>query len=174
MFEATRQLLVEKGYSATTIDGIAKLAEVGRPSIYRRWPSKAHIVNDTIHPAVLPRLDPAEDFAEEITRVVAGAISVFADAATREAAPGLMNDVRSESSLRDALISGQLATFAGELGQRISAAVERGEARPGLDANILIDIIAGAAIFALSVRDVEDLESLTSGLTEVLLRGILA
>ncbi|WP_306362859.1 TetR/AcrR family transcriptional regulator [Nocardia sp. CC227C] len=174
VLDATRRLLVERGYGATSIDAIAKLAEVGRPTIYRRWPSKAHIVNDTIYPTVGPEMEPAATFAEDIARLVAGAVTVFADPATREAAPGLMNEVRTDASLHDALITGQLASIREELARRVEAARERGEARPDVDADILIDVIAGAAIFALSVRDVEDTAALTSGLTSLLLRGVLA
>lgn len=174
VLDATRKLLVERGYTGTSIDAIAKLAEVGRPAIYRRWPSKAHIVNDTIYPAVGPELDPADDFAEEVSRMVAGAVEVFADPATREAAPGLMNEVRVDSELHANLVAGQLAVFRTELARRIDAAVARGAARPGLDPDLLIDVIAGGAIFALSVRDVQDTAKLTAGLVDLLLHGLLA
>lgn len=173
VLDATRRLLVERGYNGTTIDAIAKLAGVGRPSIYRRWPSKAHIVNDTIYPSVLPELDPSDDFTTEIARLITGAVTVFADPAAREAAPGLMNEVRTDTALHDALITGQLASFRSELARRMEAAAQRGEVRAGLDVDILIDVIVGAAVFALSVRDVEDLDALASGLTQVLLHGIL-
>lgn len=52
VLDATRQLLEEKGYAGTSIDAIATRAGVGRPAIYRRWPSKAHIVNDAIYPVL--------------------------------------------------------------------------------------------------------------------------
>ncbi|MEV0059186.1 TetR/AcrR family transcriptional regulator [Nocardia sp. NPDC050718] len=174
VLDATRALLVERGYSGTSIDAIAKRADVGRPTIYRRWPSKAHIVNDTIYPAVLPELDPADDLATELGRLIGGAVTVFADPAAREAAPGLMNEVRTDAALHDSLISGQLAGFRAALADRIEAAAQRHEVRDGLDVDIVIDVIVGAAIFALSVRDVEDTDALTSGLTDLLLRGILA
>ena len=51
---ATRSLLVERGYSATTIDLIAATAGVSRPAVYRRWSSKAQLV----HEAVFPDLGP--------------------------------------------------------------------------------------------------------------------
>jgi AcrR family transcriptional regulator len=40
---ATRHLLTRDGYDQVSIDAIAKEAGVSRP-IYRRWPSKAHVV----------------------------------------------------------------------------------------------------------------------------------
>ena len=41
ILEATSAILFEKGYAGLTIDGVAAAAGVSRPTIYRRWPSKA-------------------------------------------------------------------------------------------------------------------------------------
>ena len=43
---ATRKLLATDGYDQMSIESIAKEAGVSRPTIYRRWPSKAHVVFD--------------------------------------------------------------------------------------------------------------------------------
>src|SRR4051794_25405293 len=44
IMRATRRLLTRDGYEQVTIDAIAREAGVSRPTVYRRWPSKAHIV----------------------------------------------------------------------------------------------------------------------------------
>ena len=41
---ATLRILQEKGYGGLTIEGVAARAGVGRPTIYRRWPSKPALV----------------------------------------------------------------------------------------------------------------------------------
>src|SRR5690625_7263586 len=43
VLDSTRRLLVERGYRDTSVDAIAEAAGVSRPTIYRRWPSKAHV-----------------------------------------------------------------------------------------------------------------------------------
>ena len=45
---ATRKLLSTNGYDQISIDSIAREADVSRPTVYRRWPSKAHVVFDAV------------------------------------------------------------------------------------------------------------------------------
>lgn len=42
---ATRSMLVEVGYGGLTIEGVARRAEVGKPTVYRRHGSKAALVS---------------------------------------------------------------------------------------------------------------------------------
>lgn len=181
VLDATRQLLADKGYSGTSIDAIATLAGVGRPAIYRRWPSKAHIVNEAVYPVldaelgadIGTELGAEGTMADQIRALVHGAVALFAAPATRAAAPGLMSEVRSDGELRDVLVVRQLAGVRVELKRRLEAASERGEIRAGVDADVLLDILAGAAIFAMSVRDVEDPGPVSDALADIVLRGIL-
>src|SRR5689334_17860798 len=48
ILDATRTLLATTGYDQISIDAIARAADVSRPTVYRRWPSKAHIVFDAV------------------------------------------------------------------------------------------------------------------------------
>ncbi|QBJ96306.1 TetR/AcrR family transcriptional regulator [Rhodococcus sp. ABRD24] len=173
VLNATRELLVENGYAGTSIDAIATRAGVGRPAIYRRWPSKAHIVHDAVYPVT--ESESVSDLAigDEIRRLIFGAVALFGDAATREAVPGLMSEGRSSEELRRALISDQLEVIREELGRRMAQAVEAGELRDGVDPDTLLDVIAGAAIFAQSVRDLQDQERLAASLAEIVLNGVL-
>lgn len=170
----TRELLVRHGYSGVSIDLIATTAGVSRPAIYRRWPSKAHIV----HEAVFVGADaedarPAADFADEVRGMVRGAVRMFAEPATREAIPGLMTEIRADPALQR-ILAARLETAArGSLTGRLPHAVASGEARRGLDPDTLFDAIAGAAIFALCIRDVADADRLITSLTDLVLYGAL-
>ena len=44
VLHAVDDLLVETGYAAMTMKGIAERAGVGRQTVYRWWPTKAHIL----------------------------------------------------------------------------------------------------------------------------------
>ena len=48
IFEATLAELTESGYDALAIDRVARRAQLGRASIYRRWTTKRDLVADAI------------------------------------------------------------------------------------------------------------------------------
>ena len=43
---ATRELLVERGFDATTIQAVAEHSGVHASAIYRRWPSRIELIEE--------------------------------------------------------------------------------------------------------------------------------
>jgi AcrR family transcriptional regulator len=169
----TRQLLIERGYAATTIDLIAGTAGVSRPAVYRRWRSKAHLVHEALFPDLGPE-PPEDDFDKEITRLCRGALRMYRDPAVREAIPGLLNDLRSDRQMRRVLSDRLEATARSQLADRVGEAVADGTARPGISPDTLIDVIAGGAWYAVCVRRIKDVDTAAKELSELVLRGILS
>ena len=154
---ATRRLLIDRGYAATTIDLIATTAQVSRPAVYRRWSSKAQLVHEALFPDLGPE-PPADDFVAEITRLCRGALAMYGDPAVREALPGLLNDLRSDRRMRRVLSDRLEAAARSQLAERVDSAVAEGTARPEIDADTVMDVIAGGAWYAVCVRHVKDVE----------------
>lgn len=105
VFAATRRLLIERGYRGTSIDAIADAAGVSRPTIYRRWPSKAHVVYDAVYPASAPHVEPSAEPFPEITGAIAGILAFMSQPEAREAFPGLLADMRSDPELKSNSVS---------------------------------------------------------------------
>ncbi|HEV8623202.1 MAG TPA: TetR/AcrR family transcriptional regulator [Acidimicrobiia bacterium] len=72
---AVLQALVERGYDGMTVEHVARLAGVGRATVYRRWPTKTAMVIDALGRGRFPTLedpdtgDPRADFLS-LLRVV--------------------------------------------------------------------------------------------------------
>ncbi|MDN5757950.1 MAG: TetR/AcrR family transcriptional regulator [Tomitella sp.] len=165
--------MIERGYQGTSIDAIAARAGVGRPTIYRRWRTKAHIIHDAVYPTIEPMpLDPAE-ITEHVAALVAGAYALFGTPAARAGVPGLMSDTRSDPELRKRLVTEQLGPVREVVGGLIADASATGAIRPGVDVDTIVDVLAGAAIFALSVRDAELTDDLVEQMTELIVHGIM-
>lgn len=172
MLAATRSLLVQRGYAATTIDLIASTASVSRPAVYRRWQSKAQLVHEAVFPDLGPDA-PADDFTAEITRLCHGAIRMYADPVVREAIPGLLADLRDDHDMRRTISDRLEAAARHDLADRVATAAAEGVARP-VDADTLMDVIAGGAWYAVAVRRSTDLAAAGDRLAELVLRGVLA
>jgi AcrR family transcriptional regulator len=170
---AARQLLVERGYAATTIDLIATTAGVSRPAVYRRWRSKAQLVHEALFPDLGPE-PPEDDFVAEITRLCRGALRMYGDPAVRESIPGLLNDLRSDRQMRRLLSDRLEAAARSQLADKLGDAVADGAARPDISADTLMDAIAGGAWYAVCVRRIKDVDTAAKELSELLLRGVLA
>lgn len=171
MLAAARTLLVERGYAATTIDLIASTAGVSRPAVYRRWRSKAALVHEAVFPDLGPDT-PEDDLVAEITRLCRGAIRMYADPAVRESIPGLLADLRADRSMRRVISDRLEATARHDLSDRVSAAVANGVARQ-VDADTVMDVIAGGAWYAVCVRRVTDADAAAGQLSDLVLNGVL-
>jgi len=72
---AVLRALVERGYDGMTVDHVARLAGVGRATLYRRWPTKTAMVVDALGRGRFPTPedpdtgDPRADF-ESLLRLV--------------------------------------------------------------------------------------------------------
>jgi AcrR family transcriptional regulator len=170
---ATRQLLVERGYAATSVDLIATTAGVSRPAVYRRWSSKAELVHEAVFPDPGPA--PTEDeLTAEILRLCRGALRMYGDPAVREAIPGLLVDLRSDRRQRRVISDRLEAAARSRLAAQLDDAVAGGVARGTVGADTVMDVIAGGAWYAVCVRRVADVDRAAEELAQLVLRGVLS
>lgn len=81
IINATVQLLAEGGVEAATIEAIAARAGVGRPSIYRRWPSIGDLIADVMSMATAREI-PVPDtgsLRSDLTQVVDDLIQAMSE-----------------------------------------------------------------------------------------------
>lgn len=75
VLEAFAALLDEGGYAAITMEAVARRARAGKATLYRWWPTKAHIALSLISKAKVEMAPPAglslrEDLVDYMARVV--------------------------------------------------------------------------------------------------------
>jgi AcrR family transcriptional regulator len=89
--EATRELLTERGFDATTISSVAGRAGVHASALYRRWPSRIEMIAEATFPGLAPQsVAPTGDLRRDLRRFIAAYTAAFTAPAARAAAAGLL------------------------------------------------------------------------------------
>ena len=89
VLQAATELLEEVGYLQVTIGAIAERAGTDKPAIYRRWPTKAHLVHEAVFPAQDPAtFQPGGDLRSDIRYLVAIGVELLGRPAARAGASG--------------------------------------------------------------------------------------
>jgi AcrR family transcriptional regulator len=174
VLDATAALLVEVGYAELTIAAIAARAGTTKPAIYRRWPSKAHLVHETAFPSgATTTLPETGSLAGDVREMVRRTTEVFSHPIARAALPGLLSEISADPTLHTALLERFQDGVWGAMQARVERAVAAGEARPDVDPAGLIETIGGATLLALLVRASGDLdESWIDHTADLLVKGI--
>lgn len=78
LLDAARRLLSTIGYDAITMEGVAAEARVGKPALYRRYPTKSHLVfAATVHASAPAALPDTGTLRGDLTAVVHGLVAAL-------------------------------------------------------------------------------------------------
>jgi AcrR family transcriptional regulator len=163
---AVLNLLQTRGYRAVTIDGIARKVKRARTSIYRRWPSKRHLVAY----AVVSEMghNPAADtgaLRQDLEAAVETLLKAFAGP-LGQAFAGLVADMAQDEELAEIIRREVLAARRKSMREAFARARARREVRADLDIELVLDMLTGpfyyrtlfghAPITRRTTRDVVD------------------
>jgi AcrR family transcriptional regulator len=140
-------VLRKDGYGAVTIDGIAKNVGRARTSLYRRWPSKRHLVAY----AVVGELgeNPAADTGT-LRGDLLSAVSTLWRAfrgPLGHALAGLVADMAQDAALASSIRRDVMVPRRRSMREAIERARARGEARDDMDVELLLDMLTGPFYF---------------------------
>jgi AcrR family transcriptional regulator len=149
ILRTTVRLLIDQGYDAMSIEGVAAAAGVGKATIYRRYPNKRDLVVAAIS-AMAASVEPAPDSGsarDDMLALLRGAMEtmlpgglVFAIAGT------LLVKEREEPTLIE-LFRAQVIWPRFEAASAIlRRGIERGELRPDLRPDVVLPMLMGAIV----------------------------
>ncbi|HEX5254465.1 MAG TPA: TetR/AcrR family transcriptional regulator [Mycobacterium sp.] len=175
VLRATVELLAETGYPGLLVSAIAERAGTSKPAIYRRWPSKAHLVHEAVFPigagTAIPDSGSVPDGLREMVRRT---MTFLTTPAARAALPGLIGEMAADPTLHSALLERFAGVIGGGLSDWLAAAAARGEVRSDVTAAELAETIAGVTLVALLTRATELDDAWVDRNTRLLLKGISA
>jgi AcrR family transcriptional regulator len=175
VLRATVELLAETGYPGLLVSAIAARAGTSKPAIYRRWPSKAHLVHEAVFPiGAATAIPDTGSLSGDLREMVYRTMAFLTTPAARAALPGLVGEMAADPTLHSALLERFADIFAGGLEAWLKAAAARGEVRADVTAAELADVIAGVTLLGLLTRAAELDDTWVDRTTTLLLRGISA
>ena len=163
ILDAALEILFDKGYAGLTIDGVAAQTGVGRPTIYRRWPSKPALVIAALSQSV--GLSPTPDtgrLRDDLLAFQRQLVRLMGSPDSRRITAGLVADLvahpeLAETYLRDYIRPRQMSVW-----QALQRGVDRGELRSDVDFALVYDLLIGPLFMRSVVRG----EALGSELAE--------
>jgi AcrR family transcriptional regulator len=176
ILNATLRMLGTKGVAGTTIEGVAAEAGVGKTTIYRRWPTKTDLILAAISDIVPPG-DPPD------TGSMAGDMAALAEIQRRRLAgaglsgivPRLLAESMSDPELHRDYVDRVVNPFREMLRLFIERGIERGELRPDLEVEPLVDLLHAIPVYKIlmSRGDPAALAGVPSDYIPILAPGIL-
>lgn len=173
VLSATVELLAETGYPGLLVSAIAERASTSKPAIYRRWPSKAHLVHEAVFPiGAATKIPDTGSLHDDLREMVCRTMAVLTTPAASAALPGLIGEVAADPTLHSALLERFSGLIGGGLAELLEKAAARGEVRADVTAAELAEAIAGLILLGLLTRPTELDDTWIDRTTTLLLKGI--
>ena len=173
VLDATVELLGETDYASLSVDAIARRAGTSKPAIYRRWPSKAHLVHEAVFPVnEATELPSTGSLRDDVREMMRGTFAVLTTPAALAALPGLVAEMAVDPTLHTALLERFAQVLSHDLTDWLEAARERGEVRPEIMGSDVVDALAGIILLALITHAETMDEAWMDRIAELISRGI--
>src|SRR3954449_107208 len=173
ILRAAAALLDEGGLTAVTMEGIARRAGVGKPTVYRHWPNAAAVamaafLETTAHPAPATTANTALD---ELRLQLAAIACTFA-ARTGRNVKAMIAASQGETELGKAFRNHFIESSRQTGRTLLERAAAAGELRTGLDLEVTLDLIYGPLYYRLLVGHAPLDHGFTDALLDQVLQGL--
>ena len=139
-------LLARDGYRRMSVDAVAAEAGVTKPTIYRRWPSKAELATAALTRLQQSEASVAED-ASTLERLI-GVLSNFRKSLLRPNGPAMIGTILAEEKHTPELVALFRQRLVGGRRRQLRAildeARERGEIRDDADLDATVNMLVGS------------------------------
>lgn len=171
---ATSSLLEERGYEGLAIEAVAARAGVGKQTIYRWWQSKADLVMEAFADLAEKQV-PLPDTGSvdaDLRELLRRAFAVLSATPSGEVVAGLLVAARKDPtvarSFRERFVEGRREAVR----KLLYRGVERGELRPDLDLDLVVDAVYGPMWYRLLVGHAPLDEGFADDLVSELMMGM--
>jgi AcrR family transcriptional regulator len=178
ILRATLELLRSGGPDEVTIDAVAAKCGSAKTTIYRRWPTRESLIVDALRVAVRARLDQVTEiraFDESHGSPIRGAarqiLGLVNEPLFQTSFPMMARILLGEPLLGDRFRAEVFAPLRAIRRDELREMVATGEIRPGVDLDLVLDLVNGAVLYrALMAGRLDD--EVAEQITELVSRAI--
>jgi AcrR family transcriptional regulator len=153
ILDAVYELLKETSARDLTMEAVAKRAKVGKPTLYKWWPTKAALVLAMFHERIAGRAPvPETATVEESIRLKTRHLIQEFNGLFGKVMADLIAEGQSEPDLLRDLSQQHMAPRRAATAADIERAKANGEFLPAMDTALVIDAIFGPIYFRLLMR----------------------
>ena len=150
VLEAAHAILVETGLKSFSIEAVASRACVARTTIYRWWPDKTKLVNESFLNAFQPQIDftrtnsPSDDF-----RFFLASLAKALSGPDGRIAASVVAQAQSDPETQRMFLEEFSTPLRRHSAALLQAGIDRGQFRPDLDVPRVLDAAIGAVYLRL-------------------------
>jgi AcrR family transcriptional regulator len=172
IMEAAADLLIEGGLAAATIEAIAARAKVSKVTIYKWWPSRGAVAIDAyFHRYRLGiTFEDTGDIAHDLTVQIQAMADAFRGRAG-EVMAELIGQAQTDQCLAEVLRERWIQPRREMTRAVLRRAIDRGQIRPDVDIEILMDQLYGPLYYRLVIRHQPFGDTLAPALVGTILGG---
>lgn len=173
ILKAAYEMLNEVGFMDLTIEGVATRAGVGKPTIYRRWKTKAALAMDAFLEAVNPEIAfpdtgvVKEDFREQMQKIVK-----LMNSPRGEVLANVIGCGQADEELITAFRNNWLIPRREDAKKIFQRGVKRGELREDIDAEVAIDTLYSPLFYRLLLKHQPLNDKFVDELIDIVLNGL--
>jgi AcrR family transcriptional regulator len=151
ILDAALALCREQGYAATTMEGIAKRAGVGKQTIYRWWPSKAAVLQEALNENIGTATDFPDtgDVVADLRTQMATVATLFTSETFSPYARGLIAAAQNDPQVADSLVSSMIEPRVRACRERLKGAVKQGQLRADVDLDNVVELLYAPLYYRL-------------------------
>lgn len=176
ILQAAAELLEEKGYGEICIEAIAARAGVGKQTIYRWWSCKAAVIMEA-YAAKATQDVPTPDTGsarEDLYQILRQLFAVLTTTTAGTAVTGLIAEAQIDPNLAEAFREQFIRCRRAATHTILVRGIVRGELRPNLNLELVIDAIYGPVWYRLLLKHAPLDDTFAEELVNFLIAGLLA
>ena len=152
ILDATRELLVQDGFTKLRLERVAARAGVGKATIYRRWPSKEALALELLFELAGPHIEVAEsgDTRGELKAVVMNSVRSITETPFGPVIRALLSQIAGNPSIGDPFREMVVGARRSQVALVIERGIARGDLRPDADPSVATELLVGPVYFRLA------------------------